>query len=51
MDTKKQNIVFHVTISGFKNAVIGRNQFKNILQNAFHDFSIEHKPLIFVSDV
>lgn len=51
MDTEKQNIVFHVTISGFKDAVIGRNQFKNILQNAFHNFSIEHKPLIFVSNV
>lgn len=51
MDTKKQNIVFHVTISGFKDAVIGRNQFKNILQKAFFDFSIEHKPLIFVSNV
>ncbi len=51
MDTEKQTIVFHVTISGFKDAVISRNQFKNILQKAFHDFSIEHKPLIFVSNV
>ncbi len=50
MDTEKHNIVFNATISGFKDAKISRNQFKNILQKVFHDFYMEHKPLIFVSN-
>ena len=51
MDIQTQNIVFNINIGGFTDTIISKNQFESILQRGFHEFYIEHKPFIFVSNV